>query len=136
MKRAAFTMIELVFVIVILGIMASIAIPKMQSTQKSAEAQKVESFASTLNRTTFPSMYLSAVRSGGSITSMSVDKYIDLPSEIISFDISSCGDTLTDIGDTSIGAKIYCRDGNSTNVPVVSFSSTEVNTTLPSSYFE
>jgi len=36
-KRAGFTMIELVFVIVILGILASVAIPKMVATRDDAE---------------------------------------------------------------------------------------------------
>ena len=37
-KREAFTMIELVFVIVILGILASVAIPKLTATRDDAEA--------------------------------------------------------------------------------------------------
>jgi general secretion pathway protein G len=36
MKRSAFTMIELVFVIVILGILASIAVPKLTATRDDA----------------------------------------------------------------------------------------------------
>ena len=36
MKRTAFTMIELIFVIVILGILASVAIPKLASVQDDA----------------------------------------------------------------------------------------------------
>jgi len=36
-KRAGFTMIELVFVIVILGILASVAIPKLAATRDDAE---------------------------------------------------------------------------------------------------
>jgi len=36
-KRAGFTMIELVFVIVILGILASVAIPKLVATRDDAE---------------------------------------------------------------------------------------------------
>lgn len=40
MKRTAFTMIELVFVIVILGILAAIAIPKMAATRDDAQIAK------------------------------------------------------------------------------------------------
>lgn len=40
MKRNAFTMIELVFVIVILGILAAIAIPKLGSTVDDAQVAK------------------------------------------------------------------------------------------------
>lgn len=38
MKRSGFTMIELIFVIVILGILASVAIPKLAATRDDAKA--------------------------------------------------------------------------------------------------
>ncbi|MDP3465308.1 MAG: type II secretion system protein, partial [Sulfuricurvum sp.] len=37
MKRSAFTMVELVFVIVIVGILAAIAIPRFAATRYDAE---------------------------------------------------------------------------------------------------
>ena len=50
MKRNAFTMIELIFVIVILGILASIAIPKLAATRDDANVAKAAmEIASALN---------------------------------------------------------------------------------------
>jgi len=135
--KSGFTMIELIFVIVILGLLSAIALPKMLGVQKSAHAQKVESFVSTMNRTTLPSMYLASVRDGGSIKSLKLSDYIDLPKEVISLDLSKCGlNAFSLSGSTTIGAKIYCRDGGSSVIPMLSFDTTDSNTTLDSTYFK
>jgi general secretion pathway protein G len=46
MKRSAFTMIELIFVIVILGILAAVSIPKLAATRDDA---KISKMATNLN---------------------------------------------------------------------------------------
>lgn len=48
MKRSGFTMIELIFVIVILGILAAVAIPRLAATRDDAKISKVATDASTL----------------------------------------------------------------------------------------
>lgn len=47
MKREAFSMIELIFVIVILGILAAVALPKLAATRSDATASTLASMVAT-----------------------------------------------------------------------------------------
>ena len=79
MKRA-FTIIEVVFVIIIIGILAAIALPKFLILTDDAHVSKLQSFVGTLNRTVAPSMW-SGIQRNYPAANGSV-KYAGLPPKL------------------------------------------------------
>jgi len=64
MKRAGFTMIELIFVIVILGILSAVALPKFIGVSEQAQAAKCKAAVGTLNRTVGPALWSDSLLNG------------------------------------------------------------------------
>jgi len=60
--RSAFTMIEVVFVIVVIGILAAIALPRFNEIGEDAHYAKIEHFIDVLNRSIGPMMWSSIQR--------------------------------------------------------------------------
>ncbi len=61
MRRTGFTMIELIFVIVVLGILASVALPKFIGVSEQAHLGKVQALVGTLNRTVGPALWAKSI---------------------------------------------------------------------------
>jgi len=104
--KKAFTMIELIFVIVIIGILAAVAIPKMANTAMEARKNTIIAFLGTMNRTVSSIMRMNHLSDdSGSVLAVTntelLDIYTQLPEGIINIDFSQCADS-----NASIGSKI------------------------------
>ncbi len=137
MKRAGFTMIELIFVIVILGILASVAVPKLIGVKESADEGLVKGFVGTLNRTVGASKWSTslmdgnngALRNGDNGDAAAYDittNDTEFPSSfsVMTVDVSTCAVSTATVASgsaasTSTDSKyiILCRDGNASSAP-------------------
>jgi len=85
MRRAGFTIIELIFVIFILGVLAAVALVKMGGMSDRAQQVQLKAFAGTLNRTSGAGFWFRSMEDGydGNVSNVTYDAMIDQYIEII-----------------------------------------------------
>ncbi len=111
MKRSGFTMIELIFVIVILGILAAVAIPRLAATRDDAKiATKVQESTQALQEM---SSYYTAHGYFGKVSDMTNVK----------LSTSETADTPADAEEMDASKTVYLTDGN--KIGCVSFAVTD-----------
>ena len=145
--KKAFTILELIFVIVIIGILAGIAIPRYLAMRESSHEANLISFVRTLNRTTGVDLWSKSISEGkkGKIKNLTnnwpvfLSKYIKLPTEIKINEInfSKCGDQGYNTVATSSNVlkgeyNITCKDGTATTAPYFKLIRIKDNKTLVS----
>lgn len=127
MKRAAFNIIELIFVIIILGILSSVVVVKMTNMTQQAKEAQLKAFTGTLNRSVGSAVWFRSIEDGreGSVAFADYDanlsKYIELiPNYTSAPALINCNVNGNGVFIGYTFGKIFevhCRDGNATTSP-------------------
>lgn len=129
MKRSAFSLIELIFVIIILGVLTATALVKLGTMSERATEVKLAAFVGTLNRSSGAGFWLTSIddKREGSVAYADydavVDQYITLPPDY------TTGPSLVNCNAAGTGVfltyaysfktyEIHCKDGTKSVSPI------------------
>ena len=125
-NKNGFSMIELIFVIIIIGILAAVALPHLIHVTKESYITKVNSWVGTLNRSVAPVLWNKSLddKKKGDISYLKLSNYTEIPKIVSDINLSKCNDSnnFNEIGSAQIDnkttIKILCKDGTEENRPV------------------
>ncbi len=127
MRRAAFSLIELIFVMIILGILSSVVVTKMGNMAEESRITKLKSFVGTLNRSVGPAIWIDSLQNnrGGSVAFADYDTKINnfiqlLPGYTSGPSLINCssdGNGTFLSYDYANNYKVHCKDGIQTTSP-------------------
>jgi len=127
MRRSAFTIIELIFVIFLLGVLSATALVKMGGMSDRAQEVQLKAFTGTLNRTAGAGFWFKSIEDdgNGSVASSTYDAVIDQYIEIVPG--YSTGPALVNCNSDGNGTflaypfsvtyEIHCKDGTRHSSP-------------------
>lgn len=119
--RSAFTIIELIFVIIILALLSVVALPRFLGVSDQAQSSLCDSAIGTMNRTVGLNFWSKSLADGkgGAITVTNAEMRKNLPD----YNASLCGNLIglvpgaDPIGDGEYGSPKLINDGNMTHAP-------------------
>ena len=125
-NKNGFSMIELIFVIVIIGILAAVALPHLVNVTKQSYTTKVNSWVGTLNRSVAPALWAKSLddKKNGDISYLKLNKYTEILKIVSDVNLSKCDDSknFNERGSAKIDnkttIKILCKDGTKGTRPV------------------
>lgn len=122
-KSSAFTMIELIFVIVILGVLSVIAIPRFIGVSEEAYSNMCQAAIGSMNRTVGLNLWSKSLSEG---QNGNISNYLDASAMIKNlpdYNVTQCGVIIgltagaVAAGDGIYGSPRLLNEGNMTNAP-------------------
>ena len=121
MIRSGFTMIELIFVIVVLGILATVALPKFAGVSEQAEVANCKTAIGSINRTIAPVLWLKSLNEGRGGVVDANDTAAITDSYMSGYSVLKCG-TISTLGinatDGEFGRVAMQSNGNESSAPI------------------
>jgi prepilin-type N-terminal cleavage/methylation domain-containing protein len=108
MKRSAFTLVELIFTIVIIGVLAAVAVPKFKSLEDNAKIGNVAKFYGDISSAVKPAYMNEVTLNDTNATDLNLTQL---------FDFTGKGWTVTNSNDTATYS-VLTSDGNLTLLAV------------------
>lgn len=116
-NKKAFSLLELIFVIIISGILAAVALPRFVGISNDAHVTKIQAFIGTLNRSVGPSLW-SGVRRSEPTQRGVLSTSTNFSSITEGIEVETIPDEFTGLGIPAIISLGSCMDSNNTVPPI------------------